>query len=309
MNSTHFQALSPSAVATIVREEGPRTCVFPINGTRRWFLLEHPPESPDYWDAYMELGSRNHVEMYGLFFEHGIPTLLNPIFGLDILQRGDEYMAMSAPGMAMMCTHPIFTEFYEKYDVRVRFYGEYRRYLGGTPYEWLADTFDQVYEDTKHHKSHRLYYGVCAHDPAEWVAQYAVQYHQQHGGVPDRAAIIEAYYGETVNPVDLFIGFDKFAAYDMPLLTTGNEDLYFMVSPSPYLNGEQLRAILYDHLYGRRDDNDIDYGTFTSEDWNELRAFYNANRGATMGVGTRHPKLGYWYPLPQIDLTFNHVPE
>src|SRR5688572_5576156 len=146
MNLSQFQALSPSETAATVRMLGPRTCVFPINGTRRWFLLEYPPDSPDYWDSYMELGSRNHVEMYSLFFEHGIPTLLNPIFGLDILQRGDEYMAMSAPGMAMMVTHPIFREFYDKYQVRVRFYGEYRRYLNGTPHEYLADLFDSIYE-------------------------------------------------------------------------------------------------------------------------------------------------------------------
>ena len=76
MNSTQFQALSPSEVAAIVKMAGPRTCVFPINGTRRWCMLQYQPDSPDYWDSYMELGSRNHVEMYSLFFEHGIPTLL-----------------------------------------------------------------------------------------------------------------------------------------------------------------------------------------------------------------------------------------
>ena len=57
---------------------------------------------------------------------------------------------------------------------------------------------------------------------------------------------------KTLPPVELFIGFDKFTVFDMPLLTTGEEDLYFSVSPSPYMTIRQLRAILYDHLYVRR---------------------------------------------------------
>ncbi len=39
------------------------------------------------------------------------------------------------------------------------------------------------------------------------------------------------YYGEYVAPVDLFVGFDKFCTFDMPLIATGDEDLYFHGQP------------------------------------------------------------------------------
>src|SRR5262249_47439311 len=150
-----------------------------------------------------------------------------------------------------------------------------------------------------HHTTNRLYYGVCANDATQTIAELTIKFFQEHGRVPAKDDIVQMYYGEHIDSVDIFLSFNQFSAYDMPLLATGNEDLYFTVSPSPYLTAGQLRAIIYDHLYARRDDNDVDYDTFTAEDWEELRTFYTANRGNTMGIGTRHPKMGFWYPLPQ----------
>ena len=36
-----FINLPVDEVAKIVRGDRPKTCVFPFNGTRRWFLLEY----------------------------------------------------------------------------------------------------------------------------------------------------------------------------------------------------------------------------------------------------------------------------
>ena len=88
-----FLQLSNSEVADLVRSNGSQVCVFPINGTRRWFLLEHgQAEFADWAEAYAELTGRRHIEMYKLMFRHGLDTLVTPIFGGEILNRGDEYM-------------------------------------------------------------------------------------------------------------------------------------------------------------------------------------------------------------------------
>ncbi len=306
-----FRSLPAEQVATLVRSAGNKVAVFPINGTRRWYLLEHPPQPGDgenYWPGYMEHASRRHVELYRLFFEHGVDTLLTPIFGPDILERGDGYMQMAAPGMAMLATHPIFTEFYQKHQVRVRFYGDHRKYLGPTPYAYLSDVFDEIAQKTLHHTRHRLFYGVFAHDAAETLGELAIRHHAQHGSPPDKKALVEMYYGEYVEPVSLFIGFDRFTAFDMPLISTGSEDLYFMVAPSSYLTADQLRDILYDHLFTRPGDEEPDYHDLSEQDWQEIRDFYRANTGQTLGIGSKHTRFGYWYPLPQVQLTA-HFPD
>jgi hypothetical protein len=83
------------------------------------------------------------------------------------------------------------------------------------------------------------------------------------------------------------------------LIATGDEDLYFTVSPSPYLSGRQMRCILYDHLYARGG-GEPDYDRMKPEDWDFMRDFYRLNRESALGVGKRLGGGGVWYPMPQV---------
>jgi adenosine tuberculosinyltransferase len=302
MDLEAFNSLPRDRVAELVRAAGPKVCVFPINGTRRWFALECEAagdESPV--SAYLDFSARRHVELYRLCFDNGLDTLLTPIFGPDLTDRGNDYLQMAVDGLARPAADPVFTDFYHSHEVRVRFYGDYRRFFYTTPYAYLVQLFEQLTVQTEAYSRHRLFFGVCAQDASEWIAQMAVEYFAVHGRAPDREALVTRYYGEFVGPVDLFIGFDKFCTFDMPLVASANEDLYFTVTPSPYLTEQQLRGILYDHLYSRRG-GEPDYAAMTPDDWTLLREFYQANLGRTLGIGARQERGGYWYPLPQVTL-------
>ncbi len=302
LDAETFRNLPTEEVARLVREAGPKVCVFPINGTRRWFMLEHPLTSEeDSLLTYLDVTGRRHIELYRMFFDHGVDTLLTPVFGPDLLERGEDYMHLAAAGLSRLATHPDFLNFYTAYQVRVRFYGDYRPFFEPTPYAYLSDLFDRVTRQTAVHNRYRLFFGVCAQDATETVAGLAVRYHSEHGCVPDKRTLVELYYGEYVKPVDFFIGFDKFCVFDMPLIATGNEDLYFTVSPSPYLTELQLRDILFDHLYTRRG-KEPDYLSMEPEAWNLMREFYQANMGQTIGVGANQKHGNFWYPLPQVVL-------
>lgn len=290
-----FLRLSTEEVARLARAAGPQVCVFPINGTRRWFMLEYGDQD---WDdplaAYLDIASQNHIALYRLVFDHGLDTLLTPTLGPDILLRGEEYMQrIGAAGLERLARHPMFRAFYEEYDVRVRFYGDYRRRLAGTPYAYLADIFDEAAEQTKSHRRCRLFFGVFGNDPAEAVAELAVRHHQVHGQIPDRRTLVELYYGEYVPPATLFIGFDKFSAFDYPLLNLGEENLYFTVAPSPYLDETQLRLILHDHLFTRQA-SEPDYAEMPAPAREFMRQYYQAHRSRVAGVGSLHG--GIWYP-------------
>jgi tuberculosinol/isotuberculosinol synthase len=265
-------------------------------------MLEHPPvKDDDYVATYLDVSGRRHIELYQQLFDHGLDTLLTPVFGPDLLERGDDYMQVAAEGLSRLATHPDFREFYDAYGVCVRFYGDYRKFLAATPYANLSGLFDEVAARTAAHDRHRLFYGVCAGDAAEAIAQLAVGYHAKHGHVPDKRTLVELYYGEHMGSVDLFIGFDRFTAFDMPLVATGDEDLYFTVSPSPYLTEQQLRDILYDHLYARCGE-EPDYSAVEPGDWALMRDFYRANLGRTLGVGGKGRRGRFWYPMPQVVL-------
>ena len=299
MDLQTFLNLPTQELAAHVRERGLKVCVFPINGTRRWYYLEHTPRpDEDLLDSYLSAVEQNHIALYKLIFDHGVDYLLTPVFGPDLMERGNEYTGMVAAGLTRLTSAEYFLKFFDEYEVRVRFYGDYRKYFANTPYTFLIELFEELAERTKSYNRHRLFMGLFAHDATESVAHLAVEYHRKHGRVPNRDTLIELYYGEYVPPVDVFIGFNEFCAFDMPLVADGNEDLYFTVNPSPYLNAPQLREIFYDRLHTRR--SEADYSSLEAEEWERMRAFYQANLGKTQGIGARHPSGGYWYPRPQV---------
>ncbi|HET6594872.1 MAG TPA: hypothetical protein VFG81_04575 [Anaerolineales bacterium] len=290
-----FLRLPTEDVAAQVRASGQKVCVFPVNGTRRWFMLEHAAKiKDDFFEAYMDTSIKNHVDLCSMLFAHGIEILLAPVFGRELMRRGDEYtQRVGIDGLVRTATDPHYLQFFEQYDVRVRFYGDYRDMLAGTPYEYALSSIDELTEATKDNQSFRLFFGVFADEFIETLSRLSVEHYLTQGSIPDKQTLIRNYYGEDLPPVSLFIGFDKFSVFDMPLLGTGAEDLYFSVSPSPYLTQRQLRAILYDHLYVRPAP-EPDYQTLTEEELHWLRQYYRAHQDYAFGVGKL--KFNLWIP-------------
>ena len=297
-----FQSWPTKKVAGYVRQDKPKVCVFPINGTRRWLILEHPEQAEkDFVEAYLQIGGRRFIEICKMFFAHGIDTLLMPTFGPDLLERGSEYMQLITRALLWFAQAPVLLDFYDAHDIRVHIYGDAWRYLQHTPHAYVLDAFDEVAQRTASHRRRRLFFGVCAHDATETVAEIGIRFFEEHGRPPTRRQIVATYYGEYVESVDIFIGFGRPAAFDMPLVAAGNEDLYFTVSPSLYLDTHTLRAILYDHLYARRLDENS-YDELSPDDWQAMANFYNLNRQHVLGLGRRHTSGNFWYPLPQVEL-------
>jgi len=290
-----FLELPVEDIAARVRATGHKVCVFPVNGTRRWFMLEHGDKiGNDFFEAYMEVSIRNHVGLCKMLFDHGIETILAPVFGRELMRRGDEYTKrVGIDGLVRTATDPIYREFFEAYNVKVRFYGDYRDVLSGTDYEYGLKSIYELTEVTKQHTRFQLFFGVFADEATETIARLSVEHYLAHGSVPDQEALVRKYYGEDLPPVSLFIGFDKFSVFDMPLLASGEEDLYFSASPSPYMTERQLRAILYDHIYVRRM-AEPDYTKLTEEELGWLREYYRTNKDYAFGVGKL--KFNLWLP-------------
>jgi hypothetical protein len=250
-------------------------------------MLEHADRiGDDFIAAYMDVSIQNHVQLCAMLFEHGIDTILAPVFGRELMHRGDEYTRrVGIDGLVRTATDPHYREFFTKYDVKVRFYGDYRDVLTGTPYEYALKSMYEVSEATRNNSRFHLFFGVFADESLETVARLSVEHYLAQGMIPDKQTLVRKYYGEDVQPVDLFIGFDKFSAFDMPLLSTGAEDLYFSVSPSPYMTERQLRTILYDHLYLRQIP-EPDYTKFSPGQLSWLREYYRNNQDRVLGAGS-----------------------
>ena len=293
MDRDKFLNLPAEEVAKIVRSGGSKVCVFPFNGTRRWFLLEYGRDfDGDAAENYVELTTQGYINTYKLVFNHGIDTIVAPVFGGEIMNRGDEYMREIGASMELLATHPAFLEFYETHNIRVHFYGDYRKQLSETPYVHICDSFDEITQRTAKNTKRKLFYGVWADDATATIAGLSIKHFQATGNIPSRRELIEKYYGEYIEKADIFIGFEKFNVFDYPMLGWGEESLYYTVAPSLYMNNQQLKNILYDYVY-LRPVQDPDYFTMPEEDFEAMRKFYEDNREATFGVGEM--RGGIWY--------------
>lgn len=300
MNYSTFQSLSRQEVAQYVQGEGDIVCVFALNGTRRWFMLEHPHFEGDFAAAYLAAINKRYIEIAQLLFDHGIHTLIMPALSPYLMARGSGYVDMAATALSQLTGQPQFLDFYDSYQVRVRFYGDYEPCFANTPYAHLSAQFNDLTTRTLGNDQRRLFWGVCAHDATDTTIALSIRFYEENGRPPTKEELITLYYGEPIPPVNFFISSAKPRAYDMPLVSNGREDLYYSVSPSPYLTAPQLRDILYDHLFSRRKEK-VDYTALKPEKWAELRTFYQTNLGKTLGVGLKDD-AGFWHPAPQVTL-------
>lgn len=301
MNLQEFQNLSVSEAAALVREHEVDVCGFALNGTRRWYILEHQLDGQlQDSDRYFDSVSERLIDLCRMVYDHGISTLVMPIISPHLLtKRGAEYIQMVIQSLGQLTFGESYCRFYSDYDVRVRFYGDAHTFGETDVNAKLSAQFAEVTAATAHHQTNRLFWGVCAHDATDQIAKLSVQHFQNHGVVPTKNQLIKRYYGEEIAPVDLFISASKPRAFDMPLISNGREELYFTVAPSPYLNQTAFRKILHDHIFNRNATH-ANYQVDNLEQWRHLREFYRANQENTLGVGMHHADWGIWLPTSQI---------
>ena len=122
------------------------------------------------------------------------------------------------------------------------------------------------------------------------------EFAQKHGRPPRREELIEAYYGLAVPDLSFYLGFSQPALFDVPLIATGNVDLYATLTPSADLTERQLREILYDHLVTRRVPEE-DYEALPDEALAAMAEYNERFKGVTLGVGRVDPLTGVWNPL------------
>jgi tuberculosinol/isotuberculosinol synthase len=256
-------------------------------------MLEHGHELHENMaKKYAELTGQAYIDAYKLVFDHGFDNIVAPVFGSETVKRGEEYMSIFGDAVALLALHPDFIQFYKDYDIRVHVYGDYRKLLKGTKYEYVCDLCDEVTRQTAHHKKHALFYGVCADDATETIGEMAIKYYQNNGQVPSRRDLIEAYYGEYVEKADIFIGFEKFTVFDYPMLGWGMESLYYMAAPALYVNTRLLRNVLYDHIY-LRPVPDADFFNMSEKNIESVRQYYKANLEFAFGIGEMRDEI--WY--------------
>jgi hypothetical protein len=266
---------------------------WPYNGTRRWYVAyrRRNPRAKD----YLRVLIRRQAELHRLIFAHGVSVILAPSFGTETLKRGEAYTRYALGGLAQLPDDEVYRALIDS-GVRIRFYGDYEEALRVAGLRSALETCATLTEATASGEGPLLLIGLFADDPFPTIARLSVEFAEREGHPPDRAELIEAYYGLPVPDLSLYVGFEKPEMYDVPLLTNGLEDLYATLNPSPDLTERQLREILYDHLVTRRA-APVDYDALSPEAQLELAEYIERCKGETLGIGHIDLLTGLWRPL------------
>ena len=185
--------------------------------------------------------------------------------------------------------------------VRIRFYGDYEEALAAPHFSSALEACLALTDSSASGEGPLLLIRLFADDPYPTIARLSVEFAGREGRPPNRAELIEAYYGLAVPDLSLYVGFAQPEMFDVPLLTTGLEHLYATLNPSPGLTERQLREILYDHLVTRRAPP-VDYDALSGQAQLELAEYAERCRGSTLGIGRIDPLTGLWRPsLPMRD--------
>jgi adenosine tuberculosinyltransferase len=294
LSFAEFIELPDEAVAQLM--QGPKTCLLGLNGTTRWYFLEslNLPQDRSL-KTYTEITSQRLAEICDLAFSHGMHTLLIPLLNQTLFAgRSSQYAQMMLEALPNITSGGCMDEVYERHQVKVGFYGDYKRVLESSDNGRLLDSFSQTARATQPNNGPQILWGIFAQDEATTVINTTVDYYQAQQKRPGAADLVRHYYGGDVSLVDIYITSGKPRLFDAPFLLTGRADLYFMTSPTLYLSRNLLRKILYDHLYSRK--NEKKYSELNETDWQSIGEFYETNRNTVIGVGAAHPDWGIWCP-------------
>jgi adenosine tuberculosinyltransferase len=266
---------------------------WPFNGTRRWYLLNRGrhPDTEDYVATLI----RRQAELHHLIFAHGISVIMAPGFGEELLARGTDYTRLVLGSLLRLAEDPVYQEMFAC-GVRIRFYGDFGEVLDTPTFRPILQECARLTYDTASGDGPLLLIGLFADAPYPTLARLSVEIAARRGRPPDRRELIEGYYGLYVPDLSLYLGFAQPALFDVPLVATGQEDLYTTLTPSPDLTEVQLREILYDHLVTRRTP-DPDYETLSAEARVTLTEYNERYSGITLGVGHIDPTTRLWTPL------------
>jgi adenosine tuberculosinyltransferase len=265
---------------------------WPYNGTRRWYIA-YRRRNPGAKD-YLALLIRRQAELHRLIFAHGVSVILAPSFGAETLKRGEAYTRYALGGLARLPDDEVYRALIDS-GVRIRFYGDYEEALAAPHFGSALEACLALTDASASGEGPLLLIGLFADDPYPTIARLSVEFAGREGRPPNRAELVEAYYGLPVPDLSLYVGFAQPENFDVPLLTTGLEHLYATLNPSPDLTEGQLREILYDHLVTRRAPP-VDYDALSGEAQLELAEYAERCRGSTLGIGRIDPMTGLWRP-------------
>ena len=275
-----------------------KSVIFSPGGSSRWYFLEYGNMQegyfqPDRFMAYSKAVFKRIVEIASMMMADGVKNVFIIAITPKISERTPEYRQFVADSLRLMADQEAQL-LYAEASIRVGFKGRWQEILDAYEIPVVYNAFTDA-ETATAAGEHNLFWCTQEDPIPAPLTPFVQEYLQTNNRLPNQSELCEAYYGETVTHADIFISNNKPSVTGQvpPLLSVG--DLYFTMSPCLYLNQSDWRRVLYDHVFARRVTY-RDYRKITEDSVNNLKNYYDNNRGKVIGVGAFHPDTQTWRP-------------
>jgi hypothetical protein len=298
LNQEAFLKLPAREVCRMVdRNERPHTGIFIADGNRR-LVMTHTgltPEDDGFYSAYPDLVTESFKHNLEVFFQHGLHTLLFPLFGPSLLTRTEAYRCKVMPELVrQLFKSRQWLSFYREQAIRIKAYGNLEILSREFPGLNLAEAIRECEQITAAHRKHRLFYGFFSTQVYDLAfIRQMQQFSQTQQRAPDRSELARLYYREPLRSADFFITSTRMGYLGaLPPFAYGkNTRMYTLAAPGVFgLNETTYRKILYDLLLPEPGDpSSIKDTTPAGIDF--LGEYYQRNRSRILGTGKQ---IGKW---------------
>lgn len=297
-----FMGLDRGEVAELLGHAGsPKTVVLVPDNTRRTGILYKNIKSNS---RYFERNLFNALSfpfrrLIKTVFDHGIKTLFIPSLTHGNLSRNRKYVDSHFKiATRLILNEERWLNFYEENGIKVRIYGD-TGLVQSLGYHDFVNWARDIETATRSNGKHTLFWGYACTGSMETmrIIDLCIEFSEKHGRHPSNREIIELYYGEYVEDVDIFIRPGEIRDSDcQPPLIGGNAQMYFPMCPLTELDEGFFKEILYDYLFCRvTSGGRKEYSRkMDSSELQRIKTFYDQNRDTIIGLGER---IGdFWVP-------------
>ncbi len=265
-----------------------------LGGTRRAYLAQGG-----------NLGSTEGHMGYFSWIEQSQRELLDDLYGLGVSTlltvqripsgRGATY-SRGASQIVSSLLGDLRGDWYAKRGLRVTVAGDLEQIEESTGIEGFAAISRRLAEQTAGGTGGRLVYlfrGDWA-DAAEEAA-WGYRLGTQLGRAPTQEELVEAFYGQPVPPLTLYLGSGRPQLTRLrPPFINGAEDCYWSANCPVRLRPQDWQRLITDHLTVRRTTGNRSYPSDPETLASIAQAVAEAD-GVIVGLGRRHP-FGFWLP-------------
>lgn len=269
------------------------TLIFVPDGSRRMVLAntDYDVNSKEFFKNCFELPCKSLLKSLNVLFNNGIKNLIIPVLSKAVIEkRGDKYKQYTINNLIeTVFNGESYLHFYNKYDIRVNFYGNIKTLEGSIDKKYI-DYIYKILDDTKNNNGPKLFFGI-GENPwlSATMVDEVIKFYEKYHKKPSREELIKEYYGFNLPYANAFILSSKMSSLGAsPIyLIDGNTEFYFLSAPiGDGLTNENFQKILAD--YKKRENNRK--AKYMREDFSlanrkKLKEYFKNNKDRIIGIG------------------------